>query len=345
MPTTTRVRAAAALAVALLAAAAAGAASPPAGAAPAASACTRGWKPSLKVKRGWFTSLAVVSAKDVWAVGWVGEQTTTSKGVVRGQYPLYAHWNGRRWSTRIGAQPGTLQDVAAVGPNDIWAVGSRHGKSLIVHYDGHTWTRAPGTSSGPVLSSVTAVGASNVWAVGEVSALHYDGTRWASAPRPGTGLTTVGVIGGAVWTAGFSSWRWNGSGWTQVSRATNGLATGLSGAGGGGWLVTSYPAYIERWDGRRWSRATGPAALSSAELTAVAATSSRNAWAVGKGARTAISLHWDGRAWTVVNAAAAGRQLTSVAIGAGGGVWAAGFLGRPAQASHRTGVVARYVCG
>lgn len=344
MRTTTRAGAAAALAATLLAAAA-GTASPPAGATTAASACTRGWKPSLRVKRGWFTSLAVVSATDVWAVGWVGEQTTTSKGVVRGQYPLYAHWNGRRWSTRIGAQPGTLQDVAAIGPDDLWAVGSRHGRALIVHYDGHTWTRAPGTSSGPVLSSVTAVGRANVWAVGEVSALRYNGAHWASTPRPGTGLTTVGVIGGAVWTAGFSSWRWSGSGWTQVARATNGLATGLAGAGAVGWLVTSYPAYIERWNGSRWKRVTGPAALAGAELTAVAAASPRDVWAVGKGARTALSLHWNGRTWTVVNAAATGRQLTSVAIGAGGGVWAAGFLGRPAQASHRTGVVARYVCG
>jgi hypothetical protein len=62
---------------------------------------------------------------------------------------------------------------------------------------------------------------------------------------------------------------------------------------------------ILRWDGTAWQRVSSPTPHGGGTLFGVAATSSRNAWAVGcagncgqgfGGIKTLI-LHWNGTAW------------------------------------------------
>jgi hypothetical protein len=64
--------------------------------------------------------------------------------------PFVERWDGQRWSITAVPHPDTdalLSGVAAVGLNDVWAVGwSWRGdatKSLTLHWDGHTWSRVP----------------------------------------------------------------------------------------------------------------------------------------------------------------------------------------------------------
>jgi hypothetical protein len=65
--------------------------------------------------------------------------------------------------------------VAAASASNAFAVGNyRAGsavKSLIVHWNGHTWKQvaSPSPGSGSSLTSVAATSASNVWAVGDFS--------------------------------------------------------------------------------------------------------------------------------------------------------------------------------
>ena len=58
-------------------------------------------------------------------------------------------------------------------------------------------------------------------------------------------------------------------------------------------------------------------------VSAVAATSVRNAWAVGGGPRTVI-LHWNGTAWKRVPSPSLAGSLSSVAAISGGDAWAVG---------------------
>jgi hypothetical protein len=58
-------------------------------------------------------------------------------------------------------------------------------------------------------------------------------------------------------------------------------------------------------------------------VSAVAATSVRNAWAVGGGFRTVI-LHWNGTAWKRVPSPSLTGSLSSVAAISSGDAWAVG---------------------
>ena len=61
-------------------------------------------------------------------------------------------------------------------------------------------------------------------------------------------------------------------------------------------------------------------------VSAVAATSVRNAWAVGGGSRTVI-LHWNGTAWKRVPSPSLAGGLGGVAVISAGDAWAVGYTG------------------
>ena len=84
-------------------------------------------------------SITALSSTDAWAVGFAGY--VDSHGMFA-ESPLIEHWDGSSWSISGGHMgQGVLAGVAAVGPNDVWAVGHRgmdplEIRPLIVHYDG-----------------------------------------------------------------------------------------------------------------------------------------------------------------------------------------------------------------
>ena len=136
-------------------------------------------------------AISARSASDVWAVG-------DSQIPGLNQYhALVVHWNGRRWSRVDCPIPfggGTLEAVAAISADDVWAVGSyeNRGAPLIEHWDGHSWhiVRGPRSVVGD-LTAVSAVSSTDVWAVGwrkgaKTLAEHWDGHSWtlvATGPR------------------------------------------------------------------------------------------------------------------------------------------------------------------
>src|SRR5260370_41852267 len=106
----------------------------------------------------------------MWGVGRSKSGSRTS-----GYQPLIEQWNGTQWSTSSSpAISGRLFSVAAVGPNDAWAVGwvsNTNGmQPLTEHWNGSAWSVV--TSSGPGLAinrlnGVAAISTQDVWAVGE----------------------------------------------------------------------------------------------------------------------------------------------------------------------------------
>jgi hypothetical protein len=181
--------------------------------------------------------------------------------------------------------------------------------------------------------SVVATSSRNAWAVGAFSkggseytlTAHWDGRRWRRVPSPTPGvdaaLTSVAAFpGGGAWAVGVTDqvrevpqksviMRWDGTAWQQVP-APYPRDTHLSGvatfAGGGAWATgaipqdnpTPPPTIIERWDGTAWQRVRGVRpAHNAGGLSGVAATSARNAWAVGSTLYDPLVEHWNGTSW------------------------------------------------
>jgi hypothetical protein len=183
---------------------------------------------------------------------------------------------------------------------------------------------------------VAATSPRNAWAVGdEVTDFgwnpmyrtwieHWDGTAWTrqAAPNPGAPYMNLNGLGGVAATSPTNAW---------AVGAYNDMA--MSCCSGAGHTL------ILHWDGQTWARvpAPNPAHPGDNGLTAAAATSPRNAWAVGTsaipeteggGGDKALILHWDGTAWTRVPSPNPGSEngLRGVAATSPDNAWAVGFL-------------------
>jgi hypothetical protein len=173
-----------------------------------------------------------VSDADAWAVG-----TRFDVPVTFGR-TLVEHWDGASWEVvpspnvdpagTEGTLDNSLAAVAAIGPDDVWAVGSfqergnvREGppsnRPLAMHWDGSAWriVAVPDVGLGE-LNGIAAVSADDVWGVGSSwqagSArrspllLHWDGRAWTriEAPTDASGeLAGIAAVpGGGLWAVG-----------------------------------------------------------------------------------------------------------------------------------------------
>jgi hypothetical protein len=185
-----------------------------------------------------------------------------------------------------------LSGIESVAANDIWAVGigdaagGNSGRPLIAHWNGTHWrlARNPATGHpGSELIGLAVVSPTDVWAVGNAgdSTLveHWDGSSWKIVPSPD------GPSGPSMLTS------------VAAASKNDVWAVGSSGD----------ETLVEHWNGSAWSVVPSPNGdLDESELRGVAALSGRKAWAVGSsydsisGSGPAISLRWDGTAWTRV---------------------------------------------
>ncbi len=102
---------------------------------------------------------------DAWAAGYRvfqdGEHVSAA--------PLVEHWNGSGWTLVAGFVPGeTLNGVLALGPDDVWIVGTDGTRGTVGHWDGTDWVLVPSPSLGDSgsLADVEAESADHLWAVG-----------------------------------------------------------------------------------------------------------------------------------------------------------------------------------
>jgi len=209
----------------------------------------------------WLTAVAVVSARNAWAVGAYANQ-------VGGRNKLFTvHWNGTAWRQVPVpvADSGVLSAVTATSWSDVWAVGyAVHGVTqvAILHWNGRGWTRAPyrGPTGSSYLTGVAATSTGDAWAVGTTIrgtdagpafTVRWTGRKWQRVPIPDAGTTQLSAVTALssrdAWAAGGSADR----------------------------------TVIEHWDGTNWASVPGPAPGVSRSLTSVAASSASNVWAVG----------------------------------------------------------------
>jgi len=272
-------------------------------------------------------SAAVIGPNDVWLVGAMsnGDESTM----------VTAHWDGFMWDVMSLAEPGTLNAVAAVSPDDVWAVGG----SKTFHWDGTKWNARPIPApeddraiSATNLYGVAAVSANDVWAVGSYPInrredrkviLHWDGVKWSAVetPKPSESshLSAVTALSSNdVWSVG---------------------SVGISG------LRTSSSPLIMHWDGKQWSAVEVPSAAGRGVLTAIAAQSANDIWAVGWSSKlesgsSPLIIHWDGQHWSVrANDELPRSRLWSVTTVSANDVWAVGEATQPDKTS---GIVMRW---
>jgi len=151
------------------------------------------WKhvnsPSVGVGANQLNAVLVLAPNNVWAVGF---KTSAAPPTRAPTETLIEHFDGTSWSIvpspNVGPnsvyQSNALRGITAVSPTDIWAFGSYFRASgsgnqmtLLLHWDGTSWTIAPSpnpTAGGGFLSDLLYSGVSpapgNVWIFGSEDA-------------------------------------------------------------------------------------------------------------------------------------------------------------------------------
>ncbi len=314
-------------------------AGPAAAASAATSAATcEAWTGTQPVSPGTIdntlTSVTVLSPCDAWAVGFdIGSGNVDQT--------LIEHWNGAAWTVVPSPSPGSqgsiLKSVRAISPTNIWAVGNATTSAegtLVLHWNGTSWKQV--TSPSPLgtfasLNAVRAVSANNVWAVGQTFDQtdgfrtlieHWNGHQWSqvSSPNPG-GSGTDNALNALVFTSADNGW--------AVGRTSN---------------STTDHTLILHFNGKKWAQQTSPTPGNGDVLFSVAASSGRDAWAVGANSADSqtLILHWNGAKWSAVgspNPGGPGKPdaFRGVTATSASNAWSVGFTSSGTLIAHWNG--------
>jgi hypothetical protein len=263
----------------------------------------RRWQVAGPTGIGSLTAISKSSARNIWAVG------RTDHGM-----PLVFRFDGARWTSVPLELPlgrvGTLLDVLALAPDDVWAVGSVFGTpqpdahGLAAHWDGSGWS-IEAIAPVPLLAVDGVRGA--VWAVGQAHDTDappyaaptvevFEGAGWR-AVDPGftddlSGVKVrhngdVWVVGGKFGPAKYAvAGHFDGSQWKRMRPGMHDWLNDVDTTAPNDVWAAGYRALVS-WNGARWKRTRVPA-----DMTAIDALSPRNVWAVGTGSRTAVIRHY-----------------------------------------------------
>ena len=127
------------------------------------------------------TAVTAAGPNDVWAVGY----DLTGATEPNRTYARIYRWDGRTWSVvkhPAANKPGSaLQDIVALAPNDVRAVGAVGTQGLFLHWDGSSWTSHQGPAKADP-RSVDGSASDNVWAAGSIENYRWDGATWTAMP-------------------------------------------------------------------------------------------------------------------------------------------------------------------
>lgn len=125
-----------------------------------------------------FNAVTAVASDDVWAVGENDQKT------------LVAHFNGKQWHVVNSPNSTDLNNdlfgITAVSPTSVWAVGQHFqgfgtGKTLVLHFDGATWSVNPAPSQSgsdiTTLFAASSLSSGHVWLAGTFTSLQLPPLR------------------------------------------------------------------------------------------------------------------------------------------------------------------------
>lgn len=324
--------------------------------------------PNRGTRQNLLKGIAAVSTDNIWAVGeWNPNVTPTETG----RRTLTEHWDGSTWQivdspnpTWQGLDLATLEDVAAVSANGIWAVGysqdfaTLRSNTLIEHWDGTSWQIVPSPNpaglNGPnELYGVAAVSTNDVWAVGSAGTdsrsliVHWNGTSW-SAVRNGCGryadLRGITAISATdIWAVGdATTCHFDGTSWSLVAspqprpqfdeigypledvEAVS--ATDIWAVGARVIDNVKSITFQSIVEHGNGTEWTIDYDLPGATLYGLEAISANDVWAVGTHSVGTLIVHWDGQEWSTVPTPDPGNGGDLLAIDAvtADDLWAAG---------------------
>lgn len=158
----------------------------------------RSWA-AAKSLTGSLTGISVLGPNDVWVFGgsagvthfngrtWTKVSSTLTGGSALSDNNVWAyngtnvdHYNGHRWTATnvasllpaqlAGHGPSALTNILALAPNNVYATGEgdqtpRGGPGAVLHFNGHTWTKAAESGSFATISgeSLTSDGKGGFW--------------------------------------------------------------------------------------------------------------------------------------------------------------------------------------
>jgi hypothetical protein len=272
-----------------------------------------------------------------------------------------------RWELVESPNPGenfnVFRGVAALAPDDVWAVGGYFDlgeKALLAHWTGTGWElHDPGLDADTNIQSVAFASPTDGWAIGwtyvgfnsTALALHWDGAAWTQVEIPdvpGATLLAVEVVSSNdIWAVGSSSdgtliEHWDGEAWTIVPSPGSGYLWSVGAISPTDVWAVGYSGQperqlIEHWDGTEWSIVEAPGSDLHAALRGVAPVSPIGAWAVGFGPTyKSLIERWDGTRWRRVSAPQPGPTsiLNDVAVVSARQAWAVGSYTDEAGDNH-----------
>jgi hypothetical protein len=284
-----------------------------------AASAGSGWRVSASItgrsKGTVMTTLAVVSARNAWALGFTD---TRAK-----EFAVIRHWNGRTWSAvqppaRIAAAwDRQLPDfvTAAASRTSLLMFSAASTGSYLLH-DGTHWSlgRLPGAGAynSDDITSAAVLGPDNAWALGVKSAdtsagwrystyaAHFNGSRWTTVPVPLAPSATSPSLAFPALSAVSPDNIWAISGST-VLRWTGGTASFVRAA-------------------------VQPPLPKGAVLTSMTTGPGGRVWVAGLHGKTPFAARWNGSAWTLSSLPRRARGVTIISLTphGQGGLWAVG---------------------
>ncbi|HYE79849.1 MAG TPA: T9SS type A sorting domain-containing protein, partial [bacterium] len=178
--------------------------------------------PAVGNRRNNLRDVHGLAANDVWTVG------SYRNGPYGGQFkPMALHWDGTDWTSfplpaATHSMIAELECVRMVAPNDVWAAGTiLTGGTLLLHFDGSSWSQVPGPVGGGDFAVLTP---NDIYSVGAIIT-HWDGASWSVVDSlqsfPSASLTSASVLpDGEIWAGGVSrDLAPNGDDYTLVYRS------------------------------------------------------------------------------------------------------------------------------
>lgn len=243
-------------------------------------------------------------------------------------------------------EPATLGSVSAASLSAAWAVGAdaetslQAGTPLILHWNGRAWSKVAlsGVPGPGYLTSVSAGSASDAWAVGTdssgVVALHWNGRNWRTVSFPDQAIAIMASVAvepdGTAWLAGgypdssgiYQSLleKWNGKAWHVVKTGLSGGALSEVRVSPSGEVFVQGPSHtggnlVAYEQGGTWTSLPSPPVDAVNDVLGVSA---NDVWVTGilvgeeAGPYPAKVCHWNGSAWTTVNAPTDAAQSLSI---------------------------------
>jgi hypothetical protein len=271
-------------------------------------------------------AVAMLSTTDGWAVG---------------QNGLAMRWNGLNWTAHDTPTQGWLNDVTAVAPDNVWAVGGLttddpfEPETIIIHWNGNTWQEwpVPPDAIEGHLTVIAMHSANYGLAAGSSGVLEWNGSNWQKV-APGfsfySGVSLTSPTNGWFVSLTGTLTHWDGESLTHHTGPSPGVAlfdvqmvSADDGWAVGGTDNNSPPVFL-RWDGESWHHVPLPPGSRGGFARAVSMLSGDEGWAI---ADTNV-WRWDGETWSTFGSLSGMVDIDMVSSESG---WSVGLSGRASR--------------